>query len=70
MAFRVFVASPSEIQCVEAAPGVEEAYDLMVADRVPAQTAADMATAAARDGRDPVAWAEHFIKLRQSLRKP
>lgn len=51
------------------APGVEEAYDLMVADRVPSQQAADMAVAAAKDGRDPVAWARHFVELRQSLRK-
>ena len=47
---------------------VSRAYDIMTADRVPAQQAADMAVACERDGRDPVAWAEHFIKLRQSLR--
>jgi hypothetical protein len=64
----VFVASPRWIQCVDAAPGVEEAYDLMVADGVPAQTAAGMAVAAARDGRDPVAWAAHFIELRAAVR--
>lgn len=64
----MFVASPREIQCVEAPPGVKEAYDLMVADGVPARTAGDMAIAAARSGKDPVAFAEHFVKLRKSLR--
>lgn len=48
--------------------GVEEAYDLMTADHVPAQQAADMAVAAARSGRDPVAWARHFVELRQAAR--
>jgi hypothetical protein len=68
MTFRIFVASPSEILCLEAPPGVEEAYDLMVADRVPAQRAADMAMAAHRSGRDPVTWARHFVDLRQAVR--
>ena len=65
---RVFVAGTTDITVVVPATGVEEAYDLMVADRVPSQQAADMAVAAAKDGRDPVAWARHFVKLRQSLR--
>ena len=69
MSFRIFVASPADIRCVEAAPGIEDAYDLMIADNVPAQEAADMAVAAAADGRDPVAWAQHFVKLRQAMRK-
>ena len=64
----MFVASPSEIQCVEAPPGVEEAYDLMVADGVPPQRAADMACAASRAGKDPVEFARHFVKLRQKVR--
>ena len=64
MSFRVFVASPAEIRCVEAPPGVEEAYDLMTADGVPAQEAADMALAASRSGRDPVAFAAHFVRMR------
>lgn len=64
----MFVAWPHEIVVVTPAPGVEEAYDLMVADRVPPQFAADMAVAVAKDGRDPVAWAEHFVEMRQSLR--
>jgi hypothetical protein len=43
---------------------VEEAYDLMAADGVPAQEAADMALAASRSGRDPVAFAAHFVRMR------
>jgi len=65
---RIFVAGAEGILVLTPAPGVEEAYDLMVADRVPAQQAADMAVAAAKSGRDPVAWARHFVKVRQSLR--
>jgi hypothetical protein len=74
---RIFVAAdpqvadvsyPGEIRCVETAPGVDEAYDLMVADQVPPQRAADMAMAAARSGRDPVAFAQHFIELRKAIR--
>jgi len=65
---RVFVAWPHEIVVVTPEPGVEEAYDIMVADRVPPQTAADMAVAAAKNGRDPVAWAKHFVEVRQQIR--
>lgn len=49
---------------------VSRAYDIMVAGRVPAQTAADMALAAERNGKDPVAFAEHFVRQRRSLREP
>lgn len=47
---------------------VSRAYDIMIADRVPAQQAADMAAGAERAGKDPVAFARHFVKLRESLR--
>lgn len=47
---------------------VSAAYDIMVADRVPRGTAAAMAVAAERQGRDPVAFAEHFVRVRKSLR--
>lgn len=65
---RIFIAGHGYVQCVQASAAVSRAYDLMVADKVPAQTAADMATAAERDGRDPVADARHFIKLRHAAR--
>lgn len=65
---RVFVASPQEIQCVEVPPGVEEAYDMMAFAGVPSQQAADMAMACHRSGRDPVAFARHFVRLRKASR--
>ena len=43
--------------CAVAPPGVGDAYDLMVADRVPPELAADMAMAAVKSGKDPVAFA-------------
>jgi hypothetical protein len=68
MSFRIFVASPTETQVVEAAPGVEDALDVMLADGVPADRAAGLAVAAAQDGRDPIAFARHFVKLRRAVR--
>lgn len=65
---RIFIGFPDHLSVVESAPGVEEAYDIMAADGVPPQQAADMAVAAAKDGRDPVEWAAHFIKMRQQVR--
>lgn len=65
---RIFIAFPDHIAVAETAPGVEEAYDIMVADNVPAQRAADMAVAAAKSGRDPVEWARHFVGVRKALR--
>jgi hypothetical protein len=66
--FRIFAAGPGETQVLGSPPGVEEAYDLMTAGRVPPQTAADMAMAAHRAGKDPVAFARHFVSLRKSAR--
>lgn len=47
---------------------VSRAYDLMAADGVPAEKAASMAAAAERSGRDPVAFAEHFVRVRKGFR--
>lgn len=54
---------------VEAPPGVEEAYLLMVDDNVPQDDAAVFALGAAKSGRDPVAFARHFVSLRRGLRE-
>lgn len=62
------MAGPVETQVAESPPGVEEAYDLMTADLVPPQEAADMAMAAHRAGKDPVAFARHFVRLRETAR--
>lgn len=66
--FKIFIAGPRETQVTEVPPAVEEAYDLMTADQVPPQQAADMAVAAHRAGKDPVAFARHFIELRKAVR--
>ena len=65
---RVFIAGSDHVRCVQASDAVSRAYDLMAADGVPAQTAADMATAAERSGEDPVAFARHFVRLRHVAR--
>jgi hypothetical protein len=66
--FRIFIAGPQETQMAETSPGVEEAYDLMTADGVPPQQAADMAMAAHQAGKDPVAFARHFTGMRKWMR--
>jgi hypothetical protein len=71
---RVFIAFPDHVAVAETAPGVEEAYDIMTADGVPPQQAADLAVAASRTTRerpdpDPAAWARKFVSLRQAVRR-
>jgi hypothetical protein len=67
--FRIFVAWPDgTVLCAEAAPGVEEAMDIMTADRMPADAAAQMAVGAAKLGKDPVAFAHHLVELRKAVR--
>jgi hypothetical protein len=46
---------------------VSEAYDIMTAAGVTPQRAADMAATAERSGKDPVAFAEHFTRLRRAM---
>lgn len=67
--FRIFIGGPQGIQAAEAPPGAEEACDLMAADGVPPQRAADMALAAHREGKDPAAFARHFVRLRKAMRE-
>ena len=66
--FRIFVAGP-EVQVAEVPPGVEQAMDIMMADGYPASSAAELCVAAANSGRDPVAFARHFVSVRQAVRK-
>jgi hypothetical protein len=65
--FRIFVAG-TDTRVVQAAPGVEEAMDIMMADGYPAERAAELCVAAEKSGRDPVAFARHFVSLRQAVR--
>ena len=67
-AVRVFVAWPREIVEVLPAPGVEEAYDVLVAGGVDPQKAADLAVGFARHGYDPVAMARKFLRAREAVR--
>ena len=64
-----FVVSTSGIAAeVTLSEAVSRAYDIMTADGVAPQTAAEMAAAAERSGKDPVAFAEHFTRLRKAAR--
>jgi hypothetical protein len=47
---------------------VSRAWDIRTAGGVPPQKAAGMAAAAEWSGRDSVAFAEHFVRLRESVR--
>lgn len=47
---------------------VSDAYDILAADGMPADKAADLAAGAERNGMDPVAMARKTVRLRQSLR--
>jgi hypothetical protein len=49
---------------------VSDAWDILTAAGMPSQKAADMAVAAERSGRDPVAFAEHFAKVARTLGRP
>ena len=64
---RVFVAWPDEIVEVLPAPGVSEAYDVLVTGGVDTQKAADLAVGAARIGKDPVEFARKFLRARDVL---
>jgi len=66
-AIRVFVAWPHEIVEVLPAPGVEEAYDVLVAGGVAPQKAADLAVGFARYGYEPVPMARKFLRARSVL---
>jgi len=59
---RVFVAWPDEIVEVTPAPGVSEAYDVLVAGGVHPDKAADLAVSFARHGYDPVVMARKFLR--------
>jgi hypothetical protein len=44
------------------------AFDVLVADRVPVDTAATHILASLKAGRDPLAEAKHFVTLRKAFR--
>lgn len=54
---------------LEVSHEVSLAYDILTADGMAPRYAADLATAAERGGKDPVALAQHVVKLRRGLRQ-
>ncbi|HXJ27483.1 MAG TPA: hypothetical protein VNH17_17350 [Streptosporangiaceae bacterium] len=68
MSDRFFMARNGEIEVVDIPDSVSAAMDIMTADRVPADRAAELCWAAHRSGRDPEAFARHFVELRRAIR--
>ena len=66
-AIRVFVAWPHEIVVVTPEPGVEEAYDILVAGGVHPDKAADLAVKSQKYGHDPVSFARKFLRAREAV---
>lgn len=62
---RVFVAGTADITVVVPAPGVEDAYDILVGGGVAPQKAADLAVGFEKIGADPIFQAKKFLRLRQ-----
>ena len=69
MSDRFFMARNGEIEVVDIPESVSSAMDIMLDDRVPGDRAAGLCWAAYRTGRDPVEFAEHFVKLRKAFRQ-
>jgi hypothetical protein len=65
--FRIFVAFRDGLAVAQAPPGAEEAVAIMMAGGYPADAAASLCLAAADSGRDPVAFARHFMDARKGL---
>lgn len=63
---RIFVAGV-DITVLTPAPGVSEAYDVLVAGGVVPQKAADLAVGFARHGYDPVKMSEKFLRAREAV---
>ena len=68
MTERLFIARNGEIEVIDIPESVLTAMDVMLADAVPMSRAAQLCWAAHRSGRDPVAFAAHFVKLRKAIR--
>jgi len=67
---RIFIAGDQGTELHEAPPGYEEAFDVLVADGMDGEHAAEMAYAMtqADTWRTPQQQAEHVVKLRKALR--
>ncbi len=49
-------------------PALSAAIDLLTDDNYPMEEAVKLCKAVEDDGKDPEAWARHFLKLRRTLR--
>lgn len=65
--FRIFVAGTQDITVLVPAPGVEEAFDILVAGGVQPEKAADLAVKSEKYGHDPVVFAEKFLRARSAI---
>jgi hypothetical protein len=66
---RFFLAhADGQVDVIEISAAVSAAMDILLDDRVPEERAAALAVAAERSGRDPEAFARHFVELRQAWR--
>lgn len=66
---RFFSAGAEVRQIGEVTDAISDAYDILEANGMSPQTAADMVLAAERSGRDPVAFARHLVSLRQAMQR-
>jgi hypothetical protein len=65
---RVFIAGVNDVTVVTPAPGVSEAYDILVAGGVHPDKAADLAVKSQKYGKDPVEFAKKFLRAREAIR--
>lgn len=63
----MFVAGTTDITVVVPAPGVEEAYDILVAGGIYPDKAADLAVKSEKYGHDPVQFARKFLRAREAV---
>lgn len=62
------LSTEERVTLMGVSPSASAAYDLLTDDGVPAEQAAKLTLAAQKSGRDPEAFARHFLKLRRGLR--
>jgi hypothetical protein len=64
---RVFIAGVHDVTVATPAPGVEEAYDILVAGGIHPDKAADLSVLFAKHGYDPVELARKFLRAQQAV---
>jgi hypothetical protein len=67
-----YISGKSESEIIAAmgvSPSISAAYDILVDNGVPSDSAALMAAVAQENGKDPEAFARHFVKLAAVARR-